>query len=101
MTNTTNEAIKSLITSREEIAFNQANEKIEYIEICKQQEKAEKSINKLYERFNAEELSTIHKYYENENYKQSLELRTIYLQGLKDCFKLVAFLGDFQCDLAC
>jgi len=99
MTDMTNEALKSLITSREEIAFNQANENLEYIEICKQQEKAEKKINKLYERFNAEELATIHKYYEDGNHKQSLELREMYFQGLKDCFKIIAFLCDFQCDV--
>ena len=87
---------KSLINKREEIACNRLKDNQQYLEVCKQQSKTEDMVEELYRRFEKEERIFIRRHYEGETHKQSLEIDEVYLQGLRDSFKLIAFLGVFS-----
>lgn len=87
-------AIKSLIAEREEITYQHLKGNKQYQDICNRQKEVRKTIEELYSnRFTKEEQSAIENYYEGENEKRSIEIDEVYSHGLKDCFKLVIYLG--------
>lgn len=99
MTSMTREMINTLLNSRVEIAFDKVSESTEYLSVCKQQGKAKNTIDKLFERFTEDEKQTIQQYTEGETHKQNFEIKECYLQGLKDCFKLLSFLAGSESEV--
>ena len=78
MTSMTREVLLTLISARIDIAFSR------------------KEINRLFERFSEEEKEDIQYYDENKTHKEAFEIREVYMQGMRDCFKLLALLRDTQ-----
>jgi len=93
MTKQTLEAIRSLICSREELALNRLKNNSQYSSICEQQDNTQKIVEKLYEQFKEEERIAIRRHYEGENRKIAFEIYEIYMQGLRDCYRLITFLN--------
>ena len=94
MANMTRDALRSLIGSRVDIALERLEEKLEYLKICKKQEESGEIVEEFYQQFEKSDRITIRRHYESEVEKTNLEIKEVYLQGLRDCFKLFAFLGD-------
>lgn len=94
MSETEIKAIKSLIAERQEIAYKRLQGNIAYQDICYRQGESEKTVEALYhDRFTKEERIAIRRHYEGENEKEFYETNEIYIQGFKDCFRLIIFLG--------
>ena len=93
MTNETRQMLRALIASREEFAWNNLKENSEYLEVCKEQDKSEKVVEELYQRFDKEDRITICRHYEGEIHKQNFEIKELYIQGLRDGFQLLTFLS--------
>lgn len=96
MTSMTREMLFSIITSRIDMALDRVSENTEYLEVCKRQGKAKNEIDRLFERFDMEEKAVILNYDEGETYKETFEIREVYQQGMRDCFKILAILCDLQ-----
>lgn len=92
MTSMTRDALRSLISAREEVAFNRLEQNPDYQEVCKQQEKSEEMVEGLYQRFEKSERIAIRRHYEGEVHKTNYEIKEAYLQGLCDCFRILGFL---------
>ena len=90
----TRQALRSLIVSREELALKRLAENPDYLEICEKQKQSEGIIEELYQQFEKSDRITIRRHYEGEVHKKNLEYKEVYLQGLRDCFRLFTFLGD-------
>lgn len=93
-------SIKSLIVEREEIAYKRLKGNIPYQDICERQDETEKIVEELYhDRFTKEERITIRRHYEGETEKDGMEINEVYIQGFKDCFKLVTYMGLLSDDI--
>jgi len=99
MKSLTREALNSLVGAREDIALTRIQENAEYSEVCKQQEQTEEMVEKIYQQLEKTDRIMICRHYEGEVHKTSFEINELYLQGLRDCFKLIAFLSDFQSEV--
>lgn len=99
MTSMTRDALNNLLTSRIDYAFDRVAEKIEYLTACKQQGKIKDEIDKLFKRFSEDEQTVIQQFEEGKTQKGTFEIQEVYLQGLRDGFKIIAFLGDFQSEV--
>lgn len=99
MTSMTREMLYTLLTSRIDLALDRTSENPEYLTVCKQQGKAKSEIDKLFERFSDDEKQTIQRYDEGETHKETFEIRETYLQGLRDGFKILAFMGDLKSEV--
>lgn len=62
-------------------------------------EKTEEMVEEFYQRFEKNEQITIRRHYEGETHRETFELKEVYLQGLRDCFKLCAFLNGTQSEV--
>ncbi len=94
MTEQTRLAFGTLLTSREETAYNRLKENPQFLEVCAQQAKSEEMVEELYQQFEKTYRIAIRRHYEGEVHKTNFEIKAVYLQGLRDCFKLLAFLSD-------
>lgn len=99
MTSMTRDALRSLIGAREDIALKRLGENQEYLRICKEQEHSEEVVEELYQQLEKSDRITIRRHYEGEIQKANFESKEAYLQGLRDCFKLFVFLGDFESEV--
>jgi len=94
MTKEDNRIIQSLIAEREEVAYRRIKDDTYYQKICNRQKEDRKVVEELYnDRFTQEEQDTINDYHEGGNEKRSMEIDEVYIQGFKDCFKLIIHLG--------
>lgn len=93
MDNMTREALRSLIGAREEQALRRLETDLDYQEVCKQQEKSEAVVEELYQKFEKADRVTVRRHYEGELHKTNYEIKTAYIQGLRDCFLLFCFLS--------
>lgn len=93
MDNETLQAVNALIFTREDAAFDRLEKDAAYEAVCAQQDKTEKMVEEYYQRFEKSERIAIRRHYEEETRKQNLELKAVYIQGLRDCFQLCAFLS--------
>ena len=76
---------KNLITSRIDTALERVNrDNSEYIELCQQQQKAERLVDVLLKKLDAEEQDIVRQYYDKEIEKENYELEETYMQGVKD-----------------
>ncbi len=100
MTNEERKMFKTFINMREEIAMNRLKNNFQYLEICAQQEITEKTVDELFQRFEKEERISIYSHYEGETRKNSFEIDEVYLQGLRDSMKFLAFLGVFNMEVS-
>lgn len=92
MTESERKSLMTLICEREEIAYKRLKGNLQYQEICQRQEETEKVVEELYyNRFTQEERTTIRRHYEGNNEKDFHEINEVYVQGFKDCFRLVIF----------
>lgn len=85
--------LKTLVNMREEIAFKRLKDNTRYLEICVQQEKTEIMVEELLHRFEKDDRIFIRRHYEGETAKHGFELEAVYLQGMRDSAKVLAFLG--------
>jgi hypothetical protein len=86
--------IKSLMAARQEIALTRLMGNIDYQDICHRQSETAKAVEEFYnDRFTTEERITIRRHYEGGIEKSHYETDEVYLQGFRDCFKLVIFFG--------
>lgn len=85
--------LKALVNMRDEIAFKRLKENTRYLEICAQQEKTEIMVEELLHCFEKDDRIFIRRHYEGETAKQGFELEAVYLQGMRDSAKVLAFLG--------
>jgi len=87
-------SLTTLLFEREEIANKRLKDNSLYLELCECQEQTEEVVERMYhERFTHEERIIIRRHYEGETEKSSMEIHESYIQGLKDCFQLVTWLG--------
>jgi len=92
----TSKAVKALILERSEMAFKRLKNNPEYLEACEKQEISWNEISELYKRFSKDEYMAIQNHYEAEAYKNSFGTDEVYLQGFRDCVKLLIFMGAFD-----
>jgi hypothetical protein len=69
-----------------------------YQEIRRRQKKSGEEAEKLLSKLKKHERVTVCKHYEGEIDKTFAELEGAYLQGLRDCMEISAFLGVFGMD---
>ena len=93
MDNVTRDGMRSLIGAREDFALRQLDRNLEYQQVCERQDKSEKTVDELFERFEKEERITICRHYEGDVEKTNYEIKAAYIQGLRDCFRLFGFLS--------
>ena len=82
------DAMKDLITERQEIALKRIKNNPFYNEICFQQEKSGEAVEKILQRLKKRERKLIIHYYDREILKTLLEFDEIYIQGVSDAFRL-------------
>lgn len=100
MTNEEQKMFKTFINMREEIAMDRLKNNLQYLELYVQQEKTENMVEELFQRFEREERIAIHRHYEGETRKHGFEVDEVYLQGLRDSIKFLAFLGIFNMEVS-
>ncbi|MCL2055136.1 MAG: hypothetical protein FWG90_11985 [Oscillospiraceae bacterium] len=87
--------IYELISERQDTALKRTLKNKEYVDLCNHQKSSEKSIENLYKKhLEKSEQIEIREHYEREIERRSYELNDIYLQGLRDAFKLLLFLSE-------
>lgn len=85
-------AINDFINSRINLAIHKMDgSDPRYQEVCKKQENSWKSIDTILQKLEKGERHAVLRYYEDEVHKLSLESNGVYLQGIKDCFSVLAF----------
>lgn len=90
------ECWKSFISSRIELALERISRNPEYIELCRQQDKSQETVDLLLEELGEENALAVHRHYEMENMRQSYEIDEAYMQGVKDAIQFLGGLGVFQ-----
>ena len=93
-------AIKDFIGSRVNFAiFKQRDDNPRYQEVLKNQEEKWQSIDVILRKLEKDDRRAVLRYYEDEVHKFSFESDASYLQGIKDCFGMLAFFGvlDGRC----
>lgn len=94
MSETEINGIKSFMAERQEIAYKRLQGNRAYQDVFYKQDESEKIVEALYhDRFTKEERIAIRRHYEGENEKEFYEMNEVYIQGFKDCFRLIIFLG--------
>lgn len=96
MTNETRQTIGALISARQDCAFRRLQHNAEYVNLVSSQDRSEQLVEEYYQRFDKADRVFIRRHYEGEKFKESLELDEIYLQGLRDSFRLCAFFLGLQ-----
>lgn len=93
MTTETRQALGALFDSRDNLVWNRLKENPQYLELCRRQDESEKEVEELLHRFEKHDRITIRRHYEGEAEQESIASKELYVQGLRDCFKLITFLG--------
>lgn len=91
--------VKTFINSRLEIAFQRLKDNPAYVKHCRAQDKSAVVVDELLNALSKDDRITIRRHYEGETEKESFELNETYLQGLKDCIRVLAFLNAFETEL--
>lgn len=96
MTETEQKMLRELLADRQAVALNRLKDETRYIEVCEAHDKQGEAAEALLQRLEKEERLIIRRYYEDEQYQIHLELEAVYLQGLRDSMKILAFMGAFN-----
>jgi len=87
-------AIKEFIGSRVNFAiFKLGDDNPRYQEVCKNQEKNWQTVDVILRKLEDKDRRAVLRYYEDEVHKFSFESDGAYLQGVRDCFSMLAFFG--------
>ena len=100
MTDTDCGAVKDFINSRVNMAILKLKDKNPlYQNVCEKQEANWQSVDAILQRLGKDDRRAVIRYYEEEVHKFGFEFNETYLQGVKDCFSLLAFFGvlDGRC----
>ena len=96
MVNPTQEAISDLIDYRINIAIDRADQNPEYLTLCNQQNEVQKEIDA---NFSQDERRLIQELDENETAKNCIINQEVYIEGLRDGFRLIVALArDYEND---
>ena len=85
-----------IVSSRTELAVLNLKKDPHYMEICQEQEVSGKVVDEILAKLGNDERLTVLRHYEGEVHKSAHEFDAIYIQGLRDCIKALAFLGVFD-----
>ena len=88
--------LNTFIDSRLEFALKRLDDNPAYQEQCRQQGESEEVAENILHKLEKHERIAVRRHYEGETAKVCFELDEAYLQGLRDCVKLFAFLEIFS-----
>jgi len=88
------QAIKDFIGSRVNFAiFKLEDNNPRYQEVRKNQQEKWQSVDVILRKLENDDRRAVLRYYEDEVHKFGFESEESYLQGIKDCFSMLAFFG--------
>jgi hypothetical protein len=87
-------AIKDFINARVNMAILKLkNSNARYREVYEKQEDNWQEVDTILQKLESDDRSAVLRHYEEEVHKFGFEFNETYLQGVKDCFGLLAFFG--------
>lgn len=92
-------ACKAFIISRIEVSLQRVKDNPEYRDYCRQQDASGDVVEELLHKLDKDDRITIRRHYEGQTTKENFELDSAYIQGLKDCFRVLSFLGAFRVEV--
>lgn len=99
MTNSERKILREFVSGRLDIMFDRLKDNTGYIEICEQQKISEEIADELLQKLEKDERITVRRHYEGEVIKTGIEIDEAYLQGLRDCVKILSLLGVFSVEV--
>lgn len=99
MTNSERKILREFVSGRLDIMFDRLKDHTGYIEICERQKISDDVADMLLQKLEKDERITIRRHYEGEVIKTGIEIDEAYLQGLRDCVKILSLLGVFSVEV--
>ena len=95
MTDTERKMLRHFVSARQEIAFSRLQYSARYQEICERQKRTDADVDDALAKLEKDERIIVRRHYEGDTEKTGCELNEAYLQGLRDCVRILALLGVF------
>lgn len=99
MTDSERKVLREFVSGRLSIMFNRLKDNTRYLEVCEQQNKSEDEAEELLHKLEKPDRITIRRHYEGEVIKTGIEIDEAYIQGLRDCVRILSLLGVFSAEV--